>query len=110
MSGFSVAVNGIERKFASIRIIQGALGLSEYNLSKASIQPNPFNTHVSIKTQGKISNVKIYSLNGMEIYEPEAKNIDGMVTIDLTSIKNSGVYFLKFYSDNTQVIKKLIKY
>lgn len=110
LSGFSVAVTGLERKFATIRIIKGTLGLSEYNLSNVSIQPNPFNTYVSIKTQGKISNLKIYNLNGMEIYEPETKNIDGMVTIDLTSIKNSGVYFLKFYCDNTQVFKKLIKY
>ena len=100
----------ISLKFATIRIIKGTLGLSEYNLSNVSIQPNPFNTYVSIKTQGKISNLKIYNLNGMEIYVPETKNIDGMVTIDLTSIKNSGVYFLKFYLDNTLVFKKLIKY
>jgi hypothetical protein len=110
LSGFSSAVNGLERKFASIRILQGALGLSEINSSDVSIQPNPFNTHVSIKTQGKISDLKVYSLNGSEIYQPEIKNLDGLMTIDLTSIKSSGVYILKFYSDNTQVIKKLIKY
>jgi hypothetical protein len=97
-------------KFASIRIIQGALGASEFDFSDLSIQPNPFNTNVSIKTQGKISNVTVYSLNGVEICKPEIMNLDGTVTIDLTPIKSSGIYILKFYSDNNQIIKKLIKY
>ena len=110
LSGFSTSVNGLVRKFASIRIIQGALGLNEFNYLDLCIQPNPFNTHVSFKTKGKINNLKVYSLNGIEIYEPEIKNIDGTVTIELSSIKNSGVYILKFDSENKQIIKKLIKY
>ena len=49
------------------------------------------------------------TLNGVTmIYE--IKNINETVIIDLSSIKNSGIYILKFYSDNTQIIKKLIKY
>jgi len=110
LSGFSSAISGLVRKFASIRIIQGSLGLSEFNSDNISIQPNPFNTEVSIKTQGKISDLKIYNLSGIEVCKPEIKNLDGTVIIDLTSIKNSGVYILKFYSDGNQIIKKLIKY
>ena len=110
LSGFSSSVNGLVRKFASIRIIQGALGLYELNFTDLSIQPNPFNTQVSFKSKDKISNLKVYSLNGIEIYDPEIKNIDGTITIDLSSIKNSGIYIIKFYSDNKQIIKKIIKY
>lgn len=110
LSGFSTSGSGLVRKFASIRIIQDALGLSEFNSTNLTIQPNPFNTKVSIITQEKISNVRVYSLDGMEICRPEISILDGVVSIDLTSIKSSGVYVLKFYSHNTQIIKKLIKY
>lgn len=110
LSGFSSAISGLVRKFASIRIIQGSLGLSEFNSDNLSIQPNPFNTEISIKTQGKISDLKIYNLNGIEVCKPEINNLDGTVTIDLTLIKSPGVYILMFYSDNNQIIKKIIKY
>ena len=110
LSGFSSAIGGIVRKVASIRIIQGSLGLSEFNSDSLSIHPNPFNTEVSIKTQGKISDLKIYNLNGNEVCKPEIKNLEGTITIDLTSIKSSGVYILKFYSDRNLIIKKLIKH
>lgn len=108
LSGFTYFV---ESKFASIRIIPGALGLSGFNSSELSIQPNPFNTEISIKTQGQISDLTVYSLNGAEIYKPKiSSDLNGTITIDLTSIKNSGVYILKFYSDDTQITQKLIKY
>lgn len=79
-----------------------ALGLDDFINMSFEIFPNPTNNTLNIQSQSLIENVKIYSIQGVLIGEYSSNEID-------VSQLNSGLYFVKIYSEGLIVSKKFIK-
>jgi len=79
-------------------------GVTQFEISNAvNIYPNPTSSTISINTELSIDKIEVYnSLGKLMKVKLESKNI---------TIENSypGVYFIKIYSDNNIVTKKIIK-
>lgn len=73
-----------------------------------SIVPNPCNNEITINFSSLIKNasIKIYSVLGKEIYAME--NIAPQSKIDLTSLQ-SGIYFYKMKTSDSEISGKLLK-
>jgi hypothetical protein len=80
------------------------LSLYENNYLKFSLYPNPTNGLITIQSEEKISNIKIYNSLGQLMISNVFKN-----SIDISNLK-PGVYFLNAFGINgTQGIVKIIK-
>ena len=73
-----------------------------------SIVPNPCNNEITINFSSLIKNasIKIYSVLGKEIYAME--NIAPQSKIDLTALQ-SGIYFYKMKTSDSEISGKLLK-
>ena len=78
-------------------------GVSEINFS---VSPNPSTGLFVIKSHSTIKNILVTDLVGKEVLriEPTSKEVN----IDLTG-KSNGVYFIKIFSNNKSVSKKILK-
>lgn len=80
------------------------LSVDEYSLNDlVSIYPNPSNDVISLKSDLIIDEIEIFDLFGKKI-----KNEKYSEFIDIQNL-SSGLYLLKFYSDNKFGVKKFIK-
>ncbi|RCW89962.1 aryl-sulfate sulfotransferase [Winogradskyella arenosi] len=79
------------------------LSTSDYELETTAIYPNPTTGVINIQSDISISKIEIYSLTGKKIGESRTTE-----SIDLTYQEN-GVYFLKLYTANQVINKKIIK-
>ncbi len=73
--------------------------------SEIDVFPNPFSNKINIKNS-KNSDISIYSVTGLII--KELSNINSEQEIDLSDLK-SGIYFVKIKTDNSVIVKKIIK-
>lgn len=77
---------------------------SSLDLSDISIFPNPTNSNLFLKSKEKISNLKLYNINGQLIkkYNQEINqlNLDGL---------EKGIYFLNFTINKKVITKKIVK-
>lgn len=82
------------------------LGISNFETDSQvlKIYPNPSLTNFLIKTSSPISNVELYSQSGKHV-----KTFDRTQEFYEINELETGIYFVKIYTDKTVVIKKLIK-
>ena len=83
------------------------VGLEENNLSEnhLNIYPNPTSTNITIENPC-IGQLSILNLSGQELINCRVKG--KIVQVDLTNLP-SGVYILRFQTDKTVEIRKVIK-
>lgn len=75
------------------------------NTDNFYIYPNPSKGIFTISTNGKIKSLEIYDLLGQLIFKSEKLN--PITQIDIGN-KPNGIYYLKFYSDKTVLLKQMI--
>jgi hypothetical protein len=93
----NIAVRGIDT---------AVLSTDEIALNRLSVYPNPTSNNIKIVSEKVMNQVTVYNLFGQTVF---TKKIDAEnATIDLSSFAN-GVYMLKISSDNSSIIKKIIK-
>ncbi|MFD1063473.1 T9SS type A sorting domain-containing protein [Winogradskyella litorisediminis] len=71
---------------------------------KISVYPNPVKDIIHIKSNTALNKIEIYSLNGKMIHT-ENKAFDNLNLEFL----NSGIYLVKFYTENGSTFKKIVK-
>ncbi|MBR3915290.1 MAG: choice-of-anchor J domain-containing protein, partial [Bacteroidales bacterium] len=69
-----------------------------------NVYPNPVENQLLIETEKEITNITIFTVNGVMMYEGKY-NEEG---IDISGL-NAGVYFVKVAIDNHEIIEKIIK-
>lgn len=69
-----------------------------------NVYPNPVENQLLIETEKEITNITIFTVNGVMMYEGRY-NKEG---IDISGL-NAGVYFVKIAIDNHEIIEKIIK-
>ncbi len=79
------------------------LSIDTFELSSVNIYPNPTTNYVTINSERHIDRIEIYNILGAKVGE-----INDSKRVDFSS-STSGVYFLKIYSGNAAVSKKIIK-
>ena len=85
------------------------LGMESFDLKNSiKIYPNPISENSSIQIDQKagLKNLKIYDITGKLIYSKSIENLS-LVKFNQFNFK-SGIYFLKFISDNRTISKKII--
>ncbi|QHI38800.1 hypothetical protein IMCC3317_42000 [Kordia antarctica] len=80
------------------------LGINEFNYNAINVFPNPTKNELTINSNLSVESFKIYSTNGKLVMSKKLQNNK----IDLFNL-NSGIYFIKFQSQNKTIIKKIIK-
>lgn len=92
--GFDIYIN---------KISQMSLGVTDYDFIKnITIYPNPATSFLNISYEFPIEKIEIYNSLGKKILECNSS------TIDVHGL-NSGIYFLKIYTENKIGIRKIIK-
>lgn len=76
------------------------------NTSKLNIFPNPATDNLSIEANEEITEVNIYNIIGVNVYNEQCTNNNLNVNI---SDFNSGVYFVKVKTGNGETVKRFIK-
>ena len=79
-----------------------SLNVINYESSSVTLYPNPTKGQVKIVSRTTINKVEIYNVLGKKVY---TTTLD---TIDLSNYANE-IYFLKIYTSNAIITKKLIK-
>lgn len=76
------------------------------NTSELNIFPNPATDNLSIEANEQITEVNIYNIIGVSVYNEQCTNNNLNVNI---SEFNSGVYFVKVKTENGETVKRFIK-
>ena len=76
------------------------------NTSELNIFPNPATDNLSIEANEQITEVNIYNIIGVSVYNEQCTNNNLNVNI---SDFNNGVYFVKVKTNNTEIVKRFIK-
>lgn len=95
-SGFDLDAVGV--------INEGSLSVSEIQVAKVSIYPNPAKDIFFVKTEGSF-NLKIYDLNGRVVQSKSGINHNQ--AIDISSLK-TGIYMVEIQTQHKKTIHKLI--
>jgi hypothetical protein len=80
-----------------------SLSTNDTGLVDLKLYPNPTSNFINISSSETIDKIELYSILGKKILESNSTD-----TIDI-SVVNSGIYFVKIYSRNRNVSKKIIK-
>jgi Leucine-rich repeat (LRR) protein len=83
-----------------------ALGINDVENTSVSILPNPTSSIVTINSNGIINSIQLYDVQG-RLIETKLENSQ-QVSFDLSD-KNSGIYFLKVFTENGVKVEKIIK-
>ncbi|WP_235869151.1 family 16 glycosylhydrolase [Polaribacter aquimarinus] len=89
-----------------VRVYQNTstAGLDENFSNKFSLFPNPANTSFRIKSTEKIEKIELFNNIGQKTF---SKNYTPNQTIDVENL-SKGMYFIKIFSRNKTILKKLI--
>jgi len=85
------------------------LGIEDNHKSGVIVYPNPAKDKVFIvmdSRKGKSARIELFQPNGQLLFSKE--NMDTRSEIDMTTF-TSGVYFLRISSENSTIVKKIIK-
>ena len=76
--------------------------MDDIEADKFQLYPNPTLDNIQIKTDFKIDNIEIIDNSGNIVLQTEKNdlNISSLAT---------GVYFVRIYSDNQIIMKKIVK-
>lgn len=76
--------------------------INDLQADKFKLYPNPTSDNIQIKTDFRIDNIEIIDNSGHIIFQTKKTDLN------LTQL-TSGVYFIRIYSDNQTIMKKIIK-
>jgi hypothetical protein len=93
----NVAIRGIDT---------AVLSADDFALNRLSVYPNPTKDNIKIVSEKPINQVAIFNLFGQSIFTKKYDSEN--ITIDVSSYAK-GVYILKISSENSSIIKKIIK-
>lgn len=86
-----------------VRVYQNNLSTTDVPSERFGVYPNPASDSISIKTNQNIDRVQLYNALGQLVIEKTISTKQ----IDISECK-TGIYFLKLYSGNKIVTKKVI--
>lgn len=69
--------------------------------------PNPVNDILNINSKVELSNMVIFDINGKNVYEQKL-NQQFSISADLSQL-TTGMYFMKLQSENSSIVKRIIK-
>ena len=81
------------------------LDVTEIKANGFNIYPNPVESNLTIDTDEVITEINIYSLTGVIVYQTTAVNNNVINVSDL----NDGVYFINIKTENGDVVKRFVK-
>jgi len=94
--------NPIELNFQA-NVPCNVLNIEEYSLEDVHIYPNPSHYTIYVKTSFSVDKVEFYNNLGIRIDQ-----IKNSKSLDISNY-TSGIYFLKVYSNNMSITKKIVK-
>ena len=79
-----------------------------------TVSPNPFNDYINVKTtwdQSEAMSVKIFNVQGKEVYLKEMSVSKGVNILKITGLSNlsPGNYYLQLLSANQKIVEKITK-
>ncbi len=78
------------------------------NTSSFNIFPNPATDNLSIEANEEITEVNIYNILGVNVYNEQCTMNNLQLDINISDF-NNGVYFVKVKTNNTEIVKRFIK-
>ena len=78
------------------------------NTSYLNIFPNPATDNLSIEANQEITEVNIYNIIGVNVYNEQCTMNNAQLDINISDF-NSGVYFVKVKTGNGETVKRFIK-
>jgi len=88
-----------------VRVYQNTLGVDDEVFSNAFVlSPNPASDYINISTNKDLDSVEFYDVLGKLVF---SKTKDNLKRLDVSKL-NPGIYLLKMYSENQQVVKRII--
>lgn len=79
----------------------GALSVTSFLINDIIVYPNPASEFVHLKTKKPIDSIEIYNILGGKVLKTTDQKID-------VNNLQSGLYFIKMYSGNKQLTKKIV--
>ncbi|MFD2915390.1 aryl-sulfate sulfotransferase [Psychroserpens luteus] len=79
------------------------LSVTDVEFVNVNIYPNPASNYININSNETIDKIELYSILGQKVLEARQNS-----TIDISAFK-SGMYFVKIYSGDRSISKKIIK-
>jgi uncharacterized delta-60 repeat protein len=107
---YTVTVTGINGCIKTddviVTVYSSILGLKENDFSNLVAYPNPIKDYYTISNNEEINKVEVYNSLGQLLFSN--KYDTSSIKIDFSSL-NSGLYFVKIYSENKTATMKTIK-
>ena len=79
------------------------LSITDVDIVDLKIYPNPTSNYINVTSSEPIDKIEFYSILGKKILETKNHN-----PVDISAFK-SGMYFVKIYSGDRSISKKIIK-
>lgn len=106
---FIVPLNANEEVGTTVAIrftAEGVLGLQDVNIPTLNVYPNPAKTQVSVTSSSSIDRIEVTNILGQKVYENATVGAN-QTTINVADLQN-GAYFVRVYSENCVITRKLI--
>lgn len=106
---FIVPLNANEEVGTTVAIrftAEGVLGLQDVNIPTLNVYPNPAKTQVTVTASSSIDRIEVTNILGQKVYENATVGAN-QTTINVADLQN-GAYFVRVYSENCVITRKLI--
>ncbi|MBQ2303964.1 MAG: T9SS type A sorting domain-containing protein [Bacteroidales bacterium] len=106
---FIVPLNANEEVGTTVAIrftAEGVLGLQNVNIPTLNVYPNPAKTQVTVTSSSSIDRIEVTNILGQKVYENATVGAN-QTTINVADLQN-GAYFVRVYSENCVITRKLI--
>ena len=106
---FIVPLNANEEVGTTVAIrftAEGVLGLQDVNIPTLNVYPNPAKTQVTVTSSSSIDRIEVTNILGQKVYENATVGAN-QTTINVADLQN-GAYFVRVYSENCVMTRKLI--
>ena len=106
---FIVPLNANEEVGTTVAIrftAEGVLGLQDVNIPTLNVYPNPAKTQVTVTSSSSIDRVELTNILGQKVYENATVGAN-QTTVNVADLQN-GAYFVRVYSENCVITRKLI--
>ena len=106
---FIVPLNANEEVGTTVAIrftAEGVLGLQDVNIPTLNVYPNPAKTQVTVTSSSSIDRIEVTNILGQKVYENATVGAN-QTTVNVADLQN-GSYFVRVYSENCVITRKLI--
>ncbi len=86
---------------------EDVMDVAELNPAIFEVYPNPFNSDLTIETDEEIDRLELVNVNG-QVQNIDYSEQDGSIELRTVNLEK-GVYFLRIYTEDGCVVKKVIK-